>query len=243
MSVFSTGPGAGIFTKALTDVLGIGASIDGQGRFLSRIGPAIRRVIANPNGVVSDYGGSLAMDPQGGTLYVNKGVGNATSTTWVDIGVTAGGQAVFGQFSHSTTENLVAGTTYVQDYTTTEDSNGVSVTNDGLGNPTRLTVAAAGVYAFTISPQLVKGGGGQTNIAFWPSLMGTAIPRSGSIIDLPNNVQTLPFIEIIVRMTAGQYVQWNFRTPGNGVSLINIPAAAPVPDAPSVIAGVKRIGS
>lgn len=243
MSVFSTGPSGGIFAKALTDVLGIGASIDGQGRFLSRLGPAIRRVLANPNGSVSDYGGSLALDPQNGTLYINKGVGNATSTNWVDIGATAGGQAVFGQFSHGTTENLVANTTYTQDYTTVEDANGVSVTNDGLGNPTRLTVAADGVYAFTISPQLLKGGGGQTNIAFWASLMGTAIPRSASVIDLPNNVQTLPFIELLVRMTAGQYVQWNFRTPGNGVSLINIPAAAPVPDAPSVIAGVKRIGS
>jgi hypothetical protein len=163
---------------------------------------------------------------------------------WIPQAVGAGAiTAVFGQFSHNTTENLVAGTTYTQDYTTVEDANGVSVTNDGLGNPTRLTVAAAGVYAFTISPQLLKGGGGQTSIAFWASLMGTAIPRSASIIDLPNNVQVLPFIELIVRMTAGQYVQWNFRTPGNGVSLINIPAAAPVPDAPSVIAGVKRLGA
>ena len=243
MSVFSTGPGGGIFAKALTDVLGIGASIDGQGGFVSRLGPAIRRVVANPNGVVSDFGGSLAMDPQAGTLYINKGVGNATSTNWVDIGVTAGGQAVFGQFSDGATINLVANTTYTQDFTITEDSNGVSVVNDGLGNPTQLTVATAGVYAFTMSPQLIKGAGGQTSIAFWAGLNGTPITRSASILDLPNNVQTLPFIELIVRMNAGQYVQWFFRTPGNGVSIANIPAAAPVPQAPAVIAGVKRIGS
>lgn len=243
MSVFSTGPSGGVFAKALTDVVGIGASIDLQGRFLSRLGPAIRRVISNPNGAVSDFGGSLAMDPQNGTLYINKGVGNAASTNWVDIGVTAGGQAVFGQFSDTVTINLAADTTYTTAFNITEDSNGVSVLNDGLGNPTQLTVAASGVYAFSISPQLLKGGGGQTSISFWAGLNGAPITRSASHVDLPNNVQILPFIELIVRMNAGQYVQWFFRTPGNGVSIANIPAAAPVPDAPAIIAGVKRIGS
>lgn len=162
---------------------------------------------------------------------------------WIPQAVGAGAiTAVFGQFSDTATVNLAANTTYTQDFTVTEDSNGVSVTNDGLGNPTQLTVAGAGVYAFTISPQLVKGGGGQTSIAFWAAVNGTPIPRSASVVDLPNNVQILPFIELIVRMTAGQYLQWFFRTPGTGVSITNIPAAAPVPQAPAVIAGVKRLG-
>jgi hypothetical protein len=242
MSVFSTGPSGGVIAKALSDVLGIGASIDGQGRFLSRLGPAIRRVVANPNGTVSDYGGSLALDPQNGALYLNQGVGNVPSVNWANLAYTSN-VAVFGQFADTITRALVAGTTYTQDFTVTEDSNGVSVTNDGLGNPTQLTVATAGVYAFTISPQLLKGGGGQTNISFWAELNGVPITRSASVVDLPNNVQILPFIELIVRMNAGQYLQWNFRTPGNGVSITNIAAAAPVPQAPAVIAGVKRLGS
>ena len=182
------------------------------------------------------------MDPQNGTVYLNQGVGNAQSTNWANLGFSSN-LAVYGQFSDTVTINLVANTTYTQDFTITEDSNGVSVTNDGLGNPTRLTVAADGVYACSLSPQLLKGAGGQTSIAFWAALNGTPITRSTSILDLPNNVQVLPYIELIVRMNAGQYIQWNFRTPGNGVSIINIPAAAPVPQAPSVIGGVKRIGS
>ena len=242
MSVFSTGPSGGVIAKALSDVLGIGASIDGQGRFLSRLGPAIRRVVANPNGSVSDYGGSLALDPQNGALYVNQGVGNVQSTNWTNLSYTSS-VAVFGQFSDTITRNLVANTTYTQDFTNTEDSNGVSVTNDGLGNATQLTVATAGVYAFSISPQLLKGAGGQTSISFWAALDGAPITRSASVLDLPNNVQVLPYIELIVRMNAGQYVQWLFRTPGNGVAITNIAAAAPVPQAPAVIAGVKRIGS
>jgi len=200
------------------------------------------QVSGNPNGVVPARGGSLAQDPINGAVYINAGTNNAISTSWANLGVSSN-LAVFGQFSDTASINLTANTTYTQDFTITEDANGVSVTNDGLGNPTRLTVASAGVYAFSISPQLLKGGGGQTNISFWAELQGVPITRSASVVDLPNNVQTLPFIELIVRMNAGQYVQWQFRTPGNGVSIVNIGAAAPVPQAPSVIAGVKRIGA
>lgn len=247
MAVFYTGPGKGIFTKGLDDVIGIGATIvsnaiQNTGTFVQRTGPAIRRVLANPNGNVSDFGGSLALDPQNGALYVNQGVGNVQSTNWTNLSYTSS-VAVFGQFSDGATVNLAANTTYTQDFPTVEDSNGVSIVNDGLGNPTQITVATAGVYAFTISPQLIKGGGGQTNIAFWAALNGIPITRSASYVDLPNNVETLPFIELLLRMNAGQYVQWFFRTPGNGVSITNIAAAAPVPQAPAVIAGVKRIGS
>jgi hypothetical protein len=87
MSVFSTGPSGGIFAKALTDVLGIGASIaSGTGAFVQKLGPVIRRVTANPNGTVTDYGGSLALDPQNGTVYVNTSAANVQGSGWSDIG-------------------------------------------------------------------------------------------------------------------------------------------------------------
>ena len=87
MSVFSTGPSGGIFAKALTDVLGIGASIaSGTGAFVQKLGPVIRRVTANPNGTVSDFGGSLALDPQNGVAYVNTSAGNVQGTGWSALG-------------------------------------------------------------------------------------------------------------------------------------------------------------
>jgi hypothetical protein len=87
VSVFSTGPGGGIFAKALTDVLGIGAQIaSGTGAFVQKLGPVIRRVTSNPNGVVSDYGGSLALDPQNGVAYVNTSAANTPGLVWSAIG-------------------------------------------------------------------------------------------------------------------------------------------------------------
>ena len=249
MSVFSTGPGAGIFTKALTDVLGIGASIDSQGRFLSRLGPAIRRVLANPNGSVADFGGSLAMDPQNGTLYINKGVGNAASTTWVDIGVTAGGQAVMGQFFSSVDQTISNGTGIsLMYFENTAISNGVTAVDPGTGFRTQLTVAAAGKYAFNISPQLLKtAGGGSGLVTFWLRKNGVDVPDSASFVDITNNEHMLPFVEIILDMAAGQYVEWAVNSTVANCRLEHeVESFAPAvvrPAGPSIIAGVKRLGS
>lgn len=90
MSVISTGPGKGIFAKGLDDVLGIGAQIAaGTGAFIRRLGPAVRRVTANPNGAVSDFGGSLALDPQNGAVYVNTSVGDVEGLNWAALGTSS----------------------------------------------------------------------------------------------------------------------------------------------------------
>ena len=88
MAVISTGPGKGILAKGLDDVLGIGAQIAaGTGAFVQKLGPVIRRVTSNPNGAVSDYGGSLALDVQNGTVYLNQSAGGVPGTTWGTVSV------------------------------------------------------------------------------------------------------------------------------------------------------------
>jgi hypothetical protein len=81
----------------------------------------------------------------------------------------AAGVAVFGQFSDTTDQPVTAGGIAIAKYNTTDAANGVSVVNDPVTlRPTRLTVASAGVYAFTISPQIQHTGGGTVTIIFWP---------------------------------------------------------------------------
>ena len=149
--------------------------------------------------------------------------------------------SIYGSFSDSTTQNLTQNVAYYVRFNTTELSAGVVVQNDGLGNPTQIKVNATGTYAFTISPQMLKGGAGGTTASFWVEVNGTPVPRSASRFALPNNTEILPYLEIILPMTAGQYVQWAFLTAGLNVSLPAFPATPPSPAAPSVIAGVKRI--
>lgn len=82
MSVFSVGASNGLYVKDLDDVFGIGATINSSGVFQAATGPEIRRVTGNPNGTVSDFGGSLALDVTNGQLYINTSTGNVAGTTW-----------------------------------------------------------------------------------------------------------------------------------------------------------------
>lgn len=118
---------------------------------------------------------------------------------------------------------------------------GVSVVDPGTG-PTQITVAAAGVYAFSISPQLFKSAGmGHAAVNFWPRKNGIAVPDSASYIAVTNNEYALPFLEVILPMGAGDYIEWVMNSDKINVTLEHEPAAVG-PAAPSVICGVKRVG-
>lgn len=147
----------------------------------------------------------------------------------------------YGSYSDSTSQSLATTTvTYVK-LNTVELQQFVSVQNDGSGNPTKIVVQMSGLYSFTISPQLVQGSGGATDVDFWAVVNGVAIPRSSSRISLPNNTRVLPYIELILQMSTGDALQWAFYTAGTGVSIYALAASSPVPAAPSVIVGVKQI--
>ena len=147
----------------------------------------------------------------------------------------------YGSYSDSTSQSLATTTvTYVK-FNTVEAQQFVSVQNDGSGNPTKIVVQMSGLYSFTLSPQLIQGAGGATDVDFWAVVNGTAVPRSASRVSLPNNVEVLPYIELILQMSTGDALQWAFYTLGTGVSIYSLAAAPPVPAAPSVIAGVKQI--
>jgi len=169
---------------------------------------------------------------------------------WTPTSVGSALVAVYGQFSDSSDQPFVPGDVLVVKFNTTEAANGVSVVNDPVTlRPTRITVAQAGVYAFTLSPQILHTGGGTEIITFWMRQGGVGnVPNSASSFEMGNNNnRVLPFIEVILTMSAGQYVEWVFTaSSGTNVTLEQYPAVVgppAIPAIPSVIAGVKRIGS
>ena len=102
MSVFSTGPSAGVYTKNTTDVLGLGATVNAQGAFVASTGPIIRFGATNPSGVVTANAGSLSLSP--GAAYISKG-----GTTWNTLtSVPAGGRGGY-QFYAMTTQTANVG--------------------------------------------------------------------------------------------------------------------------------------
>lgn len=167
---------------------------------------------------------------------------------WQGFVGTGSGTTIYGSFSDSTVQPIPAGSALAVQYNTVELSNGVTVVNNGSGKPTRLTVSASGIYAFDISPQLVHSGGGTETITFWARIDGTNVPRSASSLEMGNNNnRTLPFLQLDLQMSAGQYLEWMFTsTTGTNINLEAFGAAAgppAIPAIPSVIANVKRIST
>ena len=167
----------------------------------------------------------------------------ATPIRWRGVvGAGAAFASVYGSFSDDTDQPLTAGVATTVQFNTVEEAGGVTVANDGLGRPTRLTVPVTGVYQFDISPQVLHTGGGGIVLTFWALVDGVAVPRSASSLEMGNNNnRTLPFLSLILSLTAGQYVEWAFLSTGTNTSLEHFAAAPPIPDIPSVIANVLRI--
>lgn len=155
--------------------------------------------------------------------------------------------AVYGSFSDSTDQAIPTGSAIVAKFNTTDVANGVSITSNGSGF-TRLTVASAGVYSFGLSPQLYHTGGGTETITFWGRINGIDIPNSASSFEMGNNNnRTLPYIELITPMLAGQWFEWAFTaSSGTSVTLEASPLVVgppAIPAIPSVIATVKLLGA
>lgn len=164
--------------------------------------------------------------------------------TWLPAPVVGGGAAtVYGSFYDTTDQPIPAGTALAVQFNSVSLSNGVTVANNGLGNPTRLTVPANGVYSFDISPQLFHSGGGTEIIHFWARINEVDVPDSASSLEMGNNNnRTLPFLQLDVQMTAGQYLEWLFTaSTGTNITLEHFPAAGIIPAVPSVIVSVRRI--
>jgi hypothetical protein len=77
MSVFTSN----IYVKDVTEVIGIGVTVDSYGVVTAVTGPTWRRRTVSPNGVVTANAGSLASQTDG-TLWINTD----SATTWVSLG-------------------------------------------------------------------------------------------------------------------------------------------------------------
>lgn len=172
----------------------------------------------------------------------------ATQVKWSGLPVTpATPVAIWGNFYSNVdqpiADNLTGTTTFVFEG---GSGSGVSVVDPGTGQ-TRITVASAGVYAFTLSPQLFKSAGaGQATVSFWLRKGGTNVPETASFVAVTNNEHMLPFVEVILPMNAGEYVEWVGHASTINVTVEHEPESfAPAivrPAGPSIITTVKYLG-
>jgi hypothetical protein len=151
----------------------------------------------------------------------------------------------YGAFEDVTTQSAVlANTDYPVKFNTVNLSNGVSVVNDGSGNPTRVTLANTGIYNIQFSLQLEKtGGAGNMIVDIWVRKNGVDIPSTTGKVVLTGGVSASPVIaawNYVLDLAAGDYVQLMWATSNTNVVIIAVPATPPHPSIPSSILTVTQ---
>lgn len=147
---------------------------------------------------------------------------------------------------YDTTVQGTAGTAFeVMQFNSTDISTGVSIVNDGLGDPTKITFSASGVYNIQFSAQLKKiGGGGATLFYIYLIKDGVPVPNSTTAVTLEQNGDLLVaawnwFITVSLLPSYCQIGWYTNNTNGelhyDAAPIVGIPAI------PSVILTVNRV--
>jgi len=126
----------------------------------------------------------------------------------------------------------------------TDFSAGISIANDGSGNPTRITFAAAGTYALAPSFQFKNTDTNDHDATFWFRLNGTNIDNSARVVNIPKAADggaMLAQIVIYEQVTAAQYIEIMWLPENVAVTLDFTAAGAIAPAIPSVLLAAERI--
>ena len=192
---------------------------------------------------IQDEGLSLPVQPiidfQGAGVTATNGVGK----TIVTIPGGGGAAHYHGSFYDTTDQTSTTGQILAMRLNTPDISNGVTVVNNVLGQPTRITVANNGTYNIQFSAQLQRpqgGGGNSSDINIWLALNGNPVPWTNTRLTVQANARYLVAAwNWFIQLTAGQYVEimWSQQ---DAIYLAAEPAGVH-PAIPSVIVTVNQI--
>jgi hypothetical protein len=149
--------------------------------------------------------------------------------------------------ANSTTDqtgDVAAATAIELENTITSPTVGITIANDGSGNPTRITFAAAGTYMIAPSIQFKNTDSDDHDATVWFRKNGTNIANSATIVNVPKTGDGgATFFQVVVyeTVTAAQYIEIMWLPEDIAVTLDFIAAGAIAPAIPSVILAAERI--
>jgi len=127
---------------------------------------------------------------------------------------------------------------------TTAFGAGISIANDGGGQPTRITFAAAGTYMIAPSIQFRNSDTNDHDATVWFRKNGTDIASSATITNVPKAADGgAQFFQLVFyeQVTAGQYIEIMWLPENAAVTVDFTAAGAIAPAVPSVILVSERI--
>lgn len=152
--------------------------------------------------------------------------------------------AAYGSFYDMTTQTTLGSTEEFMEFGSSAGSSDVTILNNGLGNPTQITVNQTGWYNIQFSAQLYKTGGTAADVNIYLKKNGVNLGASNTLVTLANNNHyQVAAWNFFVQLNAGQYAEIVWYTTNANVQILAVPVAVPPVDTvPSVILTVNRIG-
>jgi hypothetical protein len=177
------------------------------------------------------------------TGYV-KGSGTSAMTAAATIPYAdVAGRAYISAYDSTDQTGSVSAATAIK-LASTSFSSGITIANNGSGDPTRITFAVAGTYAIMPSLQFANSDVNDHKVNIWFRRNGTDIANSNTVISVPKAADggnTFFQIALYEQVTAGQYIEVMWLPVNTSVTLDYIAAGAIAPAAPSVIISSERI--
>tara|TARA_R110000868_G_scaffold101771_10_gene280295 strand:+ start:11393 stop:12010 length:618 start_codon:yes stop_codon:yes gene_type:complete len=195
---------------------------------------------------------TAATTPLAGTeLFETVQGGDSKKVAAADIGNSAtavpflslAGRAYIQAYSNTDQTGSVSAATAIK-LENTDFGAGITIANDGSGNPTRITFAAAGTYALAPSIQFANSTANDHDATVWFRLNGTNIANSATITNVPKVADGgAQFFQIVIyeQVTAGQYIEIMWLPENVNVTIDFTAAGAIAPAIPSVILAAERI--
>jgi hypothetical protein len=193
------------------------------------LGPTVDIEVVNATVEIASTGATVTVDVPETTVDIT-GVGPQGPAG-------TGAEGYYGQF-YDTTDQIAASTTvaYPVKFNTTESSNGVSVANNGSGDPTRITFAHNAVYNVQFSLQFKNTASQDALVNIWFRLDGVDIADSNSQYTIPqkhgsDDGALIAALNLLVEPADNQYVELIWQTENTAISLQTLPAGT-TPTAP-----------
>lgn len=130
------------------------------------------------------------------------------------------------------------------EFESTDLTQGITVANNGSGDPTRITFAAAGVYSIATSLQFNNSDSSDHDVTIWGAKNGTNIPSSATAVTIPKAADGgNGFFQIVfyLQVAAGDYVEALWLPESVLVTLNATASGAIAPAIPSAIIVAERI--
>lgn len=149
---------------------------------------------------------------------------------------------LYGSFYDTTEQTATANVATPMKLNSVDFANGVSVSNDGAGNSTLISVSRTGVYNIQFSAQFVRQQGGSAkNANIYIRKNGTAVPWSATYVSFESNaVYIVAAWNWLIELTPSDTLELMW-VQNDDIHMVNAPANATHPEVPSLIVTVTQV--